>query len=611
LSLFKELKRRNVFRVAIGYTISCWLLAQVADLVLDAISAPEWVLQAMLLFMALGFPVVVFFSWAYEVTPQGIKKESEVDRSESITHHTGRKLNMAIVAVLIIALGFLLVDKVFLRHKTIRANSAAEVVDANSRSVAVLPFIAMSSGEDDGYFADGLTEEIINSLTQLQELLVTARTSAFAFKGQDTPITDIARTLGVAHVVEGSVRRSGDQLRITAQLIRAEDGFHLWSETYDRSATESFEVQAEIATRVAEALDVVLSEEQVAQMRSSGIRDPAAFVAYQKGVELYDAAHDVSGFDQVTGLLKANEQFARTIELEPEFSTAYFHSADYFVHFIRDVEDIPETSSNHVDEALQSAIELLEKAVRNASNEGQKLTAQLELIMVKEDWRRMSSLLAEAAHSNECFRISWWGSLQTVIGKPEQSLAMWDRLVACDPLFYSNWAELTDTHVAMGNFEESIKHGSRGMEHTPHLQIVIGLVHAYMATNQYEKAISLVNRYIDDERQRRSFDLVWAAMKGDRSEALAIFNELLEAHGEENTPIEHYALIGDREGANRRAATLDARPLGFLKIFDEIDHCFCGKPFDLEAAPNYARMIEETNGSWPPPQPIEWPLKDW
>jgi TolB-like protein len=245
LSLFKELKRRNVFRVAIGYTISCWLLAQVADLVLDAISAPEWVLQAMLLFMALGFPVVVFFSWAYEVTPQGIKKESEVDRSESITHHTGQKLNMAIVAVLVIAIGFLLFDKVYLRNKTIRTHSAVEAVDLNIRSVAVLPFIAMSSGEDDGYFADGLTEEIINSLTQLQELLVTARTSAFAFKGQDVPITDIAKTLGVAHVVEGSVRRSGNRLRITAQLIRAEDGFHLWSETYDRSATESFEVQAE------------------------------------------------------------------------------------------------------------------------------------------------------------------------------------------------------------------------------------------------------------------------------------------------------------------------------------------------------------------------------
>jgi TolB-like protein len=611
LSLFKELKRRNVFRVAIGYTISCWLLAQVADLVLDAISAPEWVLQAMLLFMALGFPVVVFFSWAYEVTPQGIKKESEVDRSESITHHTGQKLNMAIVAVLVIAIGFLLFDKVYLRNKTIRTHSAVEAVDLNIRSVAVLPFIAMSSGEDDGYFADGLTEEIINSLTQLQELLVTARTSAFAFKGQDVPITDIAKTLGVAHVVEGSVRRSGNRLRITAQLIRAEDGFHLWSETYDRSATESFEVQAEIATRVAEALDVVLSEEQVAQMRSSGIRNPAAFVAFQKGVELYDAAHELASFEQQAVLLQANEHFSRTIELEPGFSPAYFNSADYFVHKIRDAGGVPETSSTNIDEPLQSAIELLEKAVQHASNEGQRLTAQLELTLVKKHWRRMSSLLEETAHFNVCFRPSWWGTLQTLFRSPEQSLVMWNRLVACNPLHYSNWTELTDTHIAMGGFKEAIESGSQGMEHTSHRQIVDALVLAYMAKNQYEKAQSLANRFVDDERRRRSYDLNWAAMQGDRSEAVAIFNELLEAHGEESMFIEHYAHIGDREGANRRAALLDARPLGFLTILGEMRDCFCGKPFDLEAAPNFAKMIEEITGLWPPLQPIEWPLKDW
>ena len=212
------------------------------------------------------------------MTPEGVKREKDIDRSQSITQQTGRKLDYVIIAVLISAVAFLLVDKFVLRHEP----AANAVTD---KSVAVLPFVAMSNGPDDEYFADGLTEEILNALAQLPDLLVSARTSAFYFKGQDIPVGEIAAKLGVAHIVEGSVRRDGEQLRVTAQLVRASDGFHLWSDTYDRSATSSFAVQSDIAEKVAASLNVVLDEEQRESMREIGLRDPeAAIVVARNGL---------------------------------------------------------------------------------------------------------------------------------------------------------------------------------------------------------------------------------------------------------------------------------------------------------------------------------------
>jgi TolB-like protein len=237
MSLFAELQRRNVVRVAIAYAVVAWLLAQVADIAFDNFGAPDWVPKSVLFVLILGFPLAVFFAWAFELTPEGVKREKDVDRSQSITNVTGRKLNRLIIAVLVLAVGFLLVDKFVLQPVPEEVIADAPVADVD-KSVAVLPFVAMSSGPDDEFFADGLTEEILNSLAQLPDLLVTARTSAFAFKGIDVSIPEIAAQLGVANVVEGSVRRSGDRLRVTAQLIRAEDGFHLWSETYERSTAD-------------------------------------------------------------------------------------------------------------------------------------------------------------------------------------------------------------------------------------------------------------------------------------------------------------------------------------------------------------------------------------
>jgi len=259
LRIFRELQRRNVFRVSIGYIVSCWLLAQVADLVLENIAAPAWVMQTILLVLALGFPIVVFFSWAYEVTPEGIKRESAVDRSQSITHVTGRKLDLAIMLTLVLAVAYFTVDKFYLSDRRDPATGAphtGQAIPAEevATSIAVLPFVNMSDDASNEYFSEGLSEELLNLLARIPELRVAARTSSFSFKDQALEISDIARRLNVAYVLEGSVRRSGDQVRITAQLIKADDGYHLWSDTYNRTLDNIFVIQDEIASEISAAL---------------------------------------------------------------------------------------------------------------------------------------------------------------------------------------------------------------------------------------------------------------------------------------------------------------------------------------------------------------------
>jgi TolB-like protein/Tfp pilus assembly protein PilF len=326
LSFFNELKRRNVFRVAIGYVVSSWLLAQVADLVLENIGAPDWVMQTILLVLALGFPVVVFFSWAYEVTTDGIKRESEIDRSQSITHLTGRKYDRAIVAVLVVALAYFAFDKFVLDPardaelaQATTAALASDVVEQPEKaaeiekSIAVLAFANMSADPEQEYFSDGIAEEILNGLAQLPDLRVAARTSAFSFKGQNIDIRQVGETLNVNHVLEGSVRKAGDRLRITAQLISVHDGYHLWSKTYDRRIDDIFAIQEEIARSVVGALEVTLGLENEESLVQQGTTNTKAYNWFLRG-KFYIGQQSSDAFD------KAVESYSRAIELDPGFA---------------------------------------------------------------------------------------------------------------------------------------------------------------------------------------------------------------------------------------------------------------------------------------------------
>ena len=291
MSLFEELRRRNVIRMAGLYVVGAWLVTQVAGTVLPMFGAPDWIARSMVVLLALGFVPAMLFSWIYELTPEGLKRESTVDRSTSITSLTGRRIDRSITVLLILALGYFAVDKFVLapgRNARAIASAVGEAAVASAAkeaatssgaastnapaasaapsipsieqdpSIAVLPLQDLSQGKDQEYFSDGITEELLDLLAKVPKLRVIARTSSFSYKGKDTPIAEIARALHVAAVLEGSVRKAGDKVRITVQLIRASDSSHLWSETYDRTLDDIFKVQDEIAAAVVDKLRISL-----------------------------------------------------------------------------------------------------------------------------------------------------------------------------------------------------------------------------------------------------------------------------------------------------------------------------------------------------------------
>jgi TolB-like protein/Tfp pilus assembly protein PilF len=338
MSIFNELKRRNVFRVAATYVVSAWLLIEIGNTLEETLNLPEWADTFVAFLLIIGFPIVVFFSWAYEITPEGIKREKDIDPADTSRSVTASKLNRALFVVMTIALAYFVVDEFYFERMqtpaagapetamvgqapdpveaaTSDAGKAASVTDESSaplvpeKSIAVLPFVNMSSDPEQEYFSDGLTEELLNLLAGIQELKVAARTSSFFYKDKvnEIPMKEVARQLEVAHILEGSVRKGGDKIRITAQLIKADDGFHLWSETYDRTLDDVFAIQDEIAAAVVEQLKLTLLGEAVHQR----VVDP-------KSYELSLQARFLFNRRESGDLERAFELFEEALAIDPK-----------------------------------------------------------------------------------------------------------------------------------------------------------------------------------------------------------------------------------------------------------------------------------------------------
>jgi len=259
MSLIAELKHRNVFRVGVAYGIVAWLLVEVASVVLPTFGAPDWVMKVFTFLVILGFPLALILAWAFELTPEGIRLETAVDPTEPVARKARSKLDFAIVALLVLALVYFAADKFLLNAETEPAEVIAEGIPAANwvgveKSIAVLPFVNMSADPENEYFSDGISEELLNTLARIPDLKVAARTSAFQFKGQSRDIAEIGRLLKVSNILEGSVRKAGSRVRVTAQLIKVDDGFHLWSDTFDRELTDIFAIQDEIAASIADAM---------------------------------------------------------------------------------------------------------------------------------------------------------------------------------------------------------------------------------------------------------------------------------------------------------------------------------------------------------------------
>src|ERR687891_696994 len=277
---FAELKRRKVFKVGAAYLVAAWLVVQAASIGFPAFDAPPWVLRVFILVAFLGFPIAVVMAWMFDVTPEGVRRDASAFGSKHI---------FAVAALLIVlALGWY-----FYGQPSFRKGDPATPVKAGQNSIAVLPFVDMSGKADEDYFSDGMTEELLNVLAKVPQLKVAARTSVFEFKGKGGDIREIGHKLGVTNIVEGSVRRDGPDVRITAQLVRAADGFHIWSETYDRKLERVFALQDQIARRIADALKLSLGVSGPVAPRAP--IDPRAYDEYLKGRELLRQRTDLPG----------------------------------------------------------------------------------------------------------------------------------------------------------------------------------------------------------------------------------------------------------------------------------------------------------------------------
>ena len=335
MSFFAELKRRNVFRVGIAYLVVAWLVMQVADVVINNIGAPEWVFQAILLVLGIGFPLVLVFAWAFEMTPDGLKKEKDVDRSQSITPQTGKKLNNTILMLMALAIAYLLFDKFSESGQkgaelnpptpSLQPASAANrdsglTLDSANSSIAVLPFANRSNQEDDVFFTDGIHDDLLTQLAKISDLKVISRTSVMKYKSTEKTIPEIAAELGVSTILEGGIQRAGNRIRINAQLISVDTDEHLWAETFDREMTieNIFDIQSEITRQIVTAVRGELSDEEseaIAQLPTSSL---AAYEAYLHARTLLNAAD----YNQEK-YLGAEVWVNKALEYDPEFALAW------------------------------------------------------------------------------------------------------------------------------------------------------------------------------------------------------------------------------------------------------------------------------------------------
>jgi TolB-like protein/Tfp pilus assembly protein PilF len=321
MSLFAELKRRNVFKVGAAYVVVSWLLIQAAGVLEPALLLPDWVDRVVTVFLLIGFPIVLIFAWAFEMTPEGLKLERDVDRSESITPKTGKKLEHATIGAL--ALALVVVGIQHFSEDDHENEPASERPGALPTSIAVLPFEDFSEAKDQEYFSRGISEEILNLLAKTNALRVAARTSSFAFAGSELDIREIGRKLDVETVLEGSIRKSGDTLRITAQLVSVEDGYHMWSETYDRDYADIFKIQDEISEHILAAMKVHLLGADAAPIEKHASERTANLDAY----DAYLIGKERQSRRTKDDLAAARTKFEEAVELDASFAPAHVELA--------------------------------------------------------------------------------------------------------------------------------------------------------------------------------------------------------------------------------------------------------------------------------------------
>jgi TolB-like protein len=513
MSFISELKRRNVFRVGTAYGVVAWLLVEVASVVLPTFGAPDWVMKVFTFLVILGFPLALILAWAFELTPDGIKRETEVNPTEPVTRKARGKLDFAIVALLVLALVYLAADKFLLSAETEPAEGIAERIPAAEsvgveKSIAVLPFVNMSADPDNEYFSDGISEELLNTLARIPDLKVAARTSAFQFKGQNRDIAEIGRLLKVSNVLEGSVRKAGSRVRVTAQLIQVDDGFHLWSETFDRELTDIFAIQDEIAASIADALKTTLSLSADRSANLTGTNSIEAYEFYLRGMQNWHLR-------EPSTLRDAEELFRRAAEIDPGFAKAYAGLALTYAII-----------ASYVSEPEASYVSKTNAAARRAlAIDPQNAEALASMANVEPDLDKSAQIFERAIAINPSFATAyqWYGEANWIAGNLDECLRLMARAFDLDPRSRIIGINLALYNLNFGREDEALRVLEQVKTFAPDFSETLGLEFMTLLISGQPDAAAVVGKKLAESlRKQKSnvktyLDLFGAGSQSDRA----------------------------------------------------------------------------------------------
>jgi len=466
MSVYEQLKRRNVIRVAALYVVVSWVILQVADVLVDAYELPNWSLRLLITILLLGLPLALAFSWIFELTPEGVSRESEITE-DSNRRFASRKLNVAIVVLLTLGVGIVAIER------TVPEDIPEGIPE---RTIAVLPFVNMSDDPGNEYFSDGLSEELLNMLAGIEELKVTARTSSFAFKNKETDIPTIARQLNVANVLEGSVRKSGNQVRITAQLIDAASGYHLWSENYDRTLDDIFEVQDEIAASVVDALRLSLLGEEPRVRQTT----PEAFSAYLQALHFYQRRNK-------DGYIKSVQYARQAVDIDSEYVPAWtLLGASY--------SNLALTGGQPIEETYSMALAAVERALDIDADFALANSARAWIAMSYErDYAAAAAFFrrAEELAPGNSIILGNRAVLARTLGHNDLAIDLTTRSIELNPVSATAYINLADQLTRVGRHSDAVAAASKAVELTPgNVSGQANLALAYVLAEQPEKALA-------------------------------------------------------------------------------------------------------------------------
>jgi TolB-like protein/Tfp pilus assembly protein PilF len=463
MSLMTELKRRNVFRVGVAYAIVSWLLVEVASVVLPTFGAPEWVMKVVTFLVILGFPLALIVAWAFELTPEGIKREAEVDRTESTTHVTGRKLDFAIIGLLALAVVFMFVDNYVLEAEPEQAEVVAEQVSAvepttGEKSIAVLPLANRSAKEEDAFFVDGIHDDILTQISKIRALKVISRTSVMEYRNTTKNLKTIGEELGAATILEGGVQRAGDRVRINVQLIDSATDKHLWADTYDRQLTAAniFTIQSEIATAIADALRATLSPEEQALIDTVPTENMAALEAYFRGKQRMERRTSAA-------LAEAVNNFNRAIELDPSFALAYVGLAD-------SSSLQTEYSGLPLEETLAEAKAAADKALALDDRLAEAYTSIGGIENSRNNYEAAEAAFQRALELNPNYVTTyhWYAILLGgALGRRDEALEVIKKAAELDPRSPIILLNVGEHYARVGQFDESLEWYRKAIEIDP------------------------------------------------------------------------------------------------------------------------------------------------